>query len=71
MAIVPAKSKNIGMMAQMKITNKVRKSVDAPVITNMSVLNNMELTSEIFFDRTSKAIENTMLMSPKVERVSL
>jgi hypothetical protein len=59
------------MMAQMKITNKVRKSVDAPVITRMSVLNNMELTSQIFFDRTSKAVENTMLMSPKVERVSL
>lgn len=68
--LVPAKSKNIGMMAQMKITDKVRQSANTLVITSMSVLNDMEMTSEIRFDLTGKPVENTMPMSPKAETVS-
>ena len=67
---VPAKSKNAGPMAQMKITDKVRQSADTLTITSTSVLNDMELTSEIRLDLTGKVVENTMPMSPKGETVS-
>jgi len=67
---VPAKSRNAGMMAQMKITDKVRQSADTLVITSTSVFNDMELTSEIRLDLTGKPVENTMPMSAKAETVS-
>ena len=60
-----AQSKNIGMMAQMKLISIVKPTHDEMAITNVSMLDGKEQTSEFRFDLTGKSVPNKAPMEAR------
>jgi hypothetical protein len=65
-----AQSKNVGMMAQMKLTSTVQQTCDEMIITNVSVLDGKEQASELRFDLTGKPAPNKAPMEAPAETVT-
>jgi hypothetical protein len=65
-----AQSKNIGMMAQMKLISIVKQTHDEMAITNVSTLDGKEQTSEFRFDLTGKSVPNKAPMEAPAETVT-
>jgi hypothetical protein len=66
----PAKSKNVGMMSEMKITATVRQGAGELVITNASVLNGEKQTFETRLDLSGKTVVNETPMGARAETVT-
>lgn len=66
----PAKSKNTGMMAQMKSVSTIRQSAAEMVISNVTFFNGEESKLENRFDLTGKATENETPMGAKEQTTS-
>jgi hypothetical protein len=66
----PTLSKNIGMMAQMKLVATVKQTHDELVIANASTFNGADQTSELRFDLTGKPVPNKNPMEATAETVS-
>ncbi len=65
-----SRSKNIGMMAQMKLTATVEQTASELIIRNVSVFDGREQTSELKFDLTGKPVPNKSPMEATAETVS-
>jgi len=65
-----SKSQNIGMMAEMKLVATVKQTNDLLVITNATVFNGKESTSEIRLDLTGKPVPNKNPMEATAETIS-
>ena len=65
-----SKSKNIGMMAQLKLTATVKQTRDELVVTNVSNFNGQEQTNELRFDLSGKSVPNKNPMEGTAETVS-
>jgi hypothetical protein len=63
-------SKNIGMMAQMKLSATVKQTRDELAIANASSFNGADQTSELRFDLTGKPVPNKNPMEATAETVS-
>jgi hypothetical protein len=64
-------SKNVGMMAQMKLHATVRHSRDEMIITSVSSFNSSpDQTSELRFDLTGKPVSNKAPMEAAAETVT-
>ena len=66
----PAQSKNVGMMAQMKLTVTVKQTRDEMIITNASMMDSKEQTSETRFDLSGKPVSNKAPMEATAETVT-
>ena len=66
----PTLSKNIGMMAQMKLSATVTQTRDELVIANASSFNGSDGTNELRFDLTGKPVSNKNPMEATAETVS-
>jgi hypothetical protein len=67
----PSLSKNVGMMAQMKLRSTVKQSGDEMVITSVSSFSGSgEQTSELRFDLTGKPITNKAPMEAPADTVT-
>jgi hypothetical protein len=66
----PTLSKNIGMMAQMKLIATVKQTREELAITNASTFNGADQTSELRFDLTGKPVPNKNPMEATAETVS-
>ena len=65
-----AQSKNVGMMAQMKLTATVKQTRDEMTVTNVSTLSGQDQTSELRFDLTGKPVPNKAPMEAPAETVT-
>ena len=65
-----SKSQNIGMMAEMKLVATVKQSDDLLIITNQTVFNGKETSSEIRLDLTGKPVPNQSPMEAPAETVT-
>jgi hypothetical protein len=65
-----AKSRNIGMMAQMKLTATVTQTRQQLHITNASIFNGQQQTSETVFDLTGKPMPNKNPMEAEAETIT-
>jgi hypothetical protein len=65
-----AKSKNVGMMAQMKLTATVKQTKAELIVTNVSNFNGQEQTAETKFDLTGKPVPNKNPMEAVAETVT-
>src|SRR5713226_10284508 len=66
----PSLSKNVGMMAEMKLTATVKQARDEMMITNLSTFNGQTQTTELRFDLTGKAAPNKDPMQVSAETVT-
>ncbi|HEV8038022.1 MAG TPA: hypothetical protein VGP62_04095 [Bryobacteraceae bacterium] len=66
----PAKSRNIGMMAQMKLVSTVKQTKRELIITDVSTFNGREQTSETRFDLNGKPVPNKNPMEAAAETVT-
>jgi hypothetical protein len=66
----PAKSRNIGMMAQMKLVSTVKQTKRELIITDVSTFNGREQTSETRFDLNGKPVPNKNPMEATAETVT-
>jgi hypothetical protein len=64
------KSKNIGMMAQMKLVATIRQTASELVVSNATTFNGQEGTSEIRLDLTGKPLTNKNPMEAPAATVS-
>ncbi len=65
-----SKSQNIGMMSEMKLTATVKQATDLLLITNNSVFNGQEQTSETRLDLTGKPMKNKNPMEAEADTVT-
>jgi hypothetical protein len=66
----PSKSRNIGMMAEMKLIATVKQILQELAITNVSSFNGREQSSEIRLDLTGKPAPNKNPMEAVAETVT-
>jgi hypothetical protein len=66
----PAKSSNIGMMAEMKLTATIKQTSQELHITNLSSFNGREQSSETLFDLTGKPVQNKNPMEAVAETIT-
>ncbi len=66
----PAKSKNVGMMSQMKLTATIRQTATELITTSVSDMNGDQQTTETRFDLTGKPVVNETPMGAKADTVS-
>ncbi len=66
----PTKSKNIGMMAQMKLIATIRQTPTELLVTNATTFNGEDGTSEIRLDLTGKTVPNKNPMEAVADTVS-
>src|SRR5579862_1229981 len=66
----PSRSQNIGMMAEMKLTATLKQTDQELVITNASVFNGREQTSETRLDLTGKPVPNKNPMEAMADTVT-
>jgi hypothetical protein len=67
----PSLSKNIGMMAQMKLQSTVKQTENEMIITSVSSFGGSgEQTSELRFDLTGKPVSNKAPMEAPAETVT-
>jgi hypothetical protein len=69
-ALNTSKSKNIGMMAQMKLVSTIEQTPDLLIISNASTFNGQEGVNEIRLDLTGKPVTNKNPMEAPAETVS-
>lgn len=69
-ALNASKSKNIGMMAQMKLVATISQTPQQLVISNATTFNGQESLSEIRLDLTGKPVPNKNPMEAEAETVS-
>ncbi|MGI8741402.1 MAG: hypothetical protein ACR2NN_02305 [Bryobacteraceae bacterium] len=65
-----SQSKNVGMMAQMKLTATVKQTRDEITIANVSIFDGKEQTSELRFDLTGKPVPNQDPMGATAETIT-
>lgn len=65
-----AKSQNIGMMAEMKLVSSVKQTNTELVISNASVFNGKEQSSETRFDLNGKTVPNKNPMEATADTVT-
>jgi hypothetical protein len=66
----PAKSQNIGMMAEMKLIATVKQTAQELVVTNVTTFNGREQSSETRLDLTGKPVRNKNPMEAMAETVT-
>ncbi len=66
----PSKSRNIGMMAQMKLVTTVKQTKRELVITDASTFNGRQQTSTTRFDLAGKPVPNKNPMEATAETVT-
>jgi hypothetical protein len=65
-----AKSKNIGMMSQMKLIATIQQTAGLAVISNATTFNGQDSTSEIRLDLMGKTVLNKNPMEAEAETVT-
>jgi hypothetical protein len=66
----PSSSKNIGMMAQMKLASTIQQTSEELIISNVSVFNGQEQTNELRFNLKAKPVSNKNPMEATAETVT-
>jgi hypothetical protein len=66
----PSLSKNIGMMAQMKLTAKVKQTSDKLIVTSSTAFNGNFQESDLRLDLTGKTVQNRNPMEALADTVS-
>jgi len=66
----PAKSKNLGMMSNLRLTSTIKQTDTMLIISEASVFNGQEQKNEVRYDLTGKAVSNERPMSGRNETVS-
>jgi hypothetical protein len=66
----PTKSKNAGMMTQMKITATIKQTRDELVVETASIFNGQAQSSEIRLDLAGKIVVNETPMGGKADTVT-
>jgi hypothetical protein len=66
----PARSKNVGMMSNLRLTSTIKQTDTILIISEESVFNGQEEKREVRYDLTGKAVSNERPMSGKNETVS-
>ena len=65
-----SKSKNIGMMSQMKLTSTITQTAEELVVGNATTFNGKESESEIRLDLTGKPVPNKNPMEAPAETIT-
>src|SRR5215475_15956358 len=65
-----AKSKNVGMMSNLRLTSTIKQTDTMLTISEASVFNGQEQKNEVRYDLTGKAVSNERPMSGPNETVS-
>ena len=66
----PSLSKNVGMMAQMKLSVTIRQTRDELIASSVSSFNGSDQTSELHLDLTGKSVPNKNPMEATADTVT-
>src|SRR5947209_2732039 len=66
----PARSKNVGMMSEMKLTAVMKQTATELSIVNVSVFNKQEDKTEVVLDLTGKSVSNHNPMEAPAQTVT-